>query len=764
MPHRTSRQWTRTRAGRVGRICCGQYQVGLHSTGVTVGVVFNTHAFNRHAFSKHVVRPVRAAIAAAIGVTLVVSMAGAAGAGPGTAAAYQGPRPWLDSGAPIEQRVTDLLAQMTLDEKIQLMYGQTLPATSLATGYIPGIDRLGIPPMTFSDGPVGLRDRFGVPGRRPATALPSSASLAATFDPALAEQYGALLGLEARSRGMHVLYGPAMNIVRVPVGGRNFEYFSEDPYLTSQLAAPYVRGVQSERVAAQVKHFAVNNQEDSRKTASSNVDERTLREIYLRPWEETIRQAHPWSLMCANNPVNGVYSCENTALLHDVLAGEWGFDGVVGSDYAATHSAVGSVQAGLDQSFTLRDWGAHYRDLPELVRSGAVAESTIDERVRRILRMIIRIGLLDGDRDIPTVDVAAHGAFARKAAAEGTVLLRNDRSLLPINTDSVRSIAVLGSYAVTPYTGGRGSSRVLPYYTVSPVAGITTRAGAGISVSSDDGSDPARAAALAAAADLAVVVIGDDAAEGSDRTTMDLPAAHNDLVERVVAANPNTIVVLNTGAPVTMPWLDRVHTLVEVWYAGQEVGNALADVLFGDVDPSGRLPVTFPTSADQSPSMGAPRFPAGPNGYDYTEGLHVGYRGYDAEGLTPLFPFGYGLSYTSFTYSKPCVTPAARGGDGASVSFTVTNTGQRAGTTVAQVYVGFPAAAGEPPRQLAGFERVTLPAGGSQRVTVKLPASAFRVWSVGQGWKVPGGRYTVQVGTSSRDLPLSVPLLLAGTR
>ena len=291
-------------------------------------------------------------------------------------------------GLPIEQRVAVLLSALTLDEKARLMYGVKPPSTSPAAGYIPGIARLGIPPQIFSDGPVGVRD--SATDSRRATALPATVSLAASFHPGLAREYGKLMGNEARARGVDVLYGPAMNIVRVPVGGRNFEYFSEDPYLTAQLAVPYVLGVQSQRVAAQIKHFALNNQENARHTASSNAGERAMQEIYFPAWQAAVQQGHSWSLMCGNNKVNGTYACENSTLLNSTLIGKWGFDGVVGSDYAATRSALGSVKSGLDQSFTLKDWGAFYRDLPQLVRSGKVPLSTVDERVRRILRMMFR--------------------------------------------------------------------------------------------------------------------------------------------------------------------------------------------------------------------------------------------------------------------------------------------------------------------------------------------------------------------------------------
>ncbi len=698
-------------------------------------------------------------------VPTVVSDARSAEAGPVVPLAQ---RHWLAADQPVEQRVGQLLAALTLEEKARLMYGVAAPPSSGPAGYVRGVPRLGIPPLVLSDGPLGLRDsaRSGV--RRPATALPAGVALAASFDPALAAAYGGVLGAEARARGVHVLYGPAINIVRHPLGGRGFEYPGEDPHLAAELAVPYVRAVQRHRVAAQPKHFALNSQENGRHSLSSNADERTVREIYLPAFRAAVQRGGAWSVMCANNPVNGVYSCENAWLLRDVLHREWRFDGVVGSDYSATRSAVGSVRAGLDQSFSWRDWGAHYRDLPELVRRGTVARSTVDERVRRILRMMVRIGLFDPPAappavDVAAADVAAHLRVARTAAVHGTVLLRNSRGLLPLDAARTRSVAVIGPYAATAHPGGEGSSRVLARQPVSPVAGVAGRVGAAVAVRTDDGADPARAAALAAASDVAVVVVGDVNREGADRPAMSLPDAQNELVSRVVTANPDTVVVLNTGGPVAMPWLSAASTVLQAWYPGEQNGAALADVLFGDEDPSGRLPVTFPAAADQSPAVGAPRYPAGPAGYEYAEGLRVGYRGFDALRRTPLFPFGFGLSYTTFRYAGLDVTPVtADGRTELRVRFTVSNTGGRPGVAVPQVYLGFPARTGEPPRQLKAFTRLRLAPGERRTVTLMLTGPALRIWLPGVGWHVPAGTYRVHVGASSGHLPLTAAVAVGG--
>jgi beta-glucosidase len=670
-------------------------------------------------------------------------------------------RTWLATDQPLEVRIRQLLSAMTLDEEVRLMYGVAAPPTSGPAGYVRGIERLGVPALVLSDGPLGLRDSARSPLRRPATALPAGLALGASFDPGLAREYGDVLGAEARDRGVHVLYGPAINIVRHPLGGRNFEYLGEDPFLTAALAAPYIKGVQDHRVAAQVKHFALNSQENGRHTLSSNADERTVREIYLPAFQAALQTGGAWSLMCANNPVNGVYACENKQFLRNVVGREWGFDGVVGSDYSATRSAVASVNAGLDQSFSWRDWGAYYRDLPALVRKGKVARATVDERVRRILRMMFRIGMFDPPVPTAGIDPAAHRRVARTAAEQGTVLLRNDRRLLPLDAAAITSIAVIGPYAITAHPGGAGSSQVIARQPVDPATGIATRAGAMITVRTDDGSDPARAAALAARSDVAVVVAGDTSREGADRPTMNLPTGQDTLIASVAASNPDTVVVLNTGGPVAMPWLPSVSTLLEAWYPGEQNGTALARVLFGDADPSGRLPMTFPVSVAQSPADGAPRYPAGPKGYDYAEGLQVGYRGFDALGRTPLFPFGFGLSYGTFRYSAIAVTPTKnRTGTTLSVRFTVTNTGARPGVQIPQVYVGFPGSAGEPPRQLKAFTRLALAPGAKRTVALAVAPAALRIWTAARGWHTPAGSYRVQVGTSSRDLMLtrSVPV------
>ena len=697
-------------------------------------------------------------IAAAVTAT-ALSLPGAASDVSNIARASTGTRcgpdgPWFNTRQAINRRVSELLSCMTLADKVRELYGVAPPTSSSPVGYVQGDAHLGIPPLILSDGPAGLTDYHPDTEPRPATALPAPVSLAASFDPGLAQSYGKLLGTEARARGVDVLYGPAINTVRVPQGGRNFEYLGEDPNMASQLVVSEVKGIQAERVAAQVKHFALNDQENDRKTTSSDADPRTMREIYLAPFQAAVQVGGAWSVMCANNEVNGTYACQNDQLLRAILDKGWGFNGVVGSDYAATHDAVASIRAGLDQSFTLADWGEYYSQLATLVTDGKVPVKLVNDATTRVLRLMFRVGLFDHLPSPPPVNVQADGAFARAAAEEGTVLLKNSGDALPLNPTNIKSIAVIGPYAAQAYTGGGGSSHVLPYYTVSPVAGLEARFGSGIQVTTADGSSIPAAVALAKSASVAIVIVGDQEQEGRDRPNIDLPGNQDSLIASVAAANPRTIVVLNTGAPVTMPWLDSVPAVVEAWYPGEEDGNALAAVLAGDVDPSGKLPETFPVDLAQDPAHSPPRYPAQDGVYEYSEGLDVGYRWYDAKNLTPLFPFGFGLSYTTFAFEGLQLTTLA--GGSVQVTATIQNTGGVAGADVVQVYVGDPPSAGEPPHQLKAFLRVSLASGSSQQVTFTLPAAAFSVWDdTTSQWVVPGGTYDILVGDSSRQLPLT---------
>ncbi|WP_433186158.1 glycoside hydrolase family 3 C-terminal domain-containing protein [Actinoallomurus sp. CA-150999] len=654
-----------------------------------------------------------------------------------------------------EQRAAALVAQMTLDEKITQTHTTGKGAGGISR-LVPGIPRLGIPDFLISNGPAGV-GTGAVPTQPDATALPAPVALAAGFDPGLARQYGVVEGRETGNVGHSLLEAPDVNMVRVYQNGRAFENYGEDPYLASRLAVANIQGIQSQGVLAEVKHYAANDQETNRKTINEQIDDRTLHEIHLPAFEAAVKEGHVASVMCAYPSINGSFACENKHLLADVLRGQWGFRGFVQSDASATHTAVGSADAG--QDLELRDNGPYDEELKQAVLDGKVSMQQLDTMIVRRLAIEIRAGLFDHPRTVTPIDAAAGGAVARSVAEQTAVLLKNTGSALPLNAKGLKSIAVVGPYAQAAHPGGGGSSHVKPLYTVSPVEGIQKRVGAGVTVQSADGSDAAAAAKLAASSDVAVVVVGDVEKEGADRANLSLSADQDQLVRSVVAANPHTIVVLNSGAPVLLPWIDSVPAVLETWYPGEEDGNALAGLLFGDVNPSGKLPVTFPRSETQTPVSTPERYPGVNGTATYSEKLEVGYRWYDAQGEQPLFPFGYGLSYTSFRFGHLTVSPRADSHGHVTVGVDVSNTGSRTGAEVAQVYVTAPASAGEPPKQLKGFAKVTLRPGQTKHVTLRLDARAFSIWdTASQRWTVVGGRHVIAVGDSSRNLPVSAPV------
>ncbi|WP_433894333.1 glycoside hydrolase family 3 C-terminal domain-containing protein [Streptomyces sp. CA-111067] len=683
---------------------------------------------------------------AAVAVSAALAFAGA----PAATAAGRHPTP--------EQRATALVARMTLDEKITELHGVQ---NADHQRYVPGVDRLGIPPLAVTNGPAGVGPGDD-PVQQPATALPAPISLAASFDTSLARQYGVVTGAETGDLGENVLEGPDVNIARVPVSGRTFEGYGEDPYLAGQLSVGNIKGIQSQGVIAEVKHYAANNQETNRGSVNEIIDDRTEHEIYLPQFEASVKQGGAGAVMCAYNRVNGPYNCENDHLLQNVLRGQWAFDGFVQSDFGAAHSTVASAEAGMDLEMPT---GIYYDTaMRQAVQSGRISERSIDTLLVDRFATMIRLGLFDRPAGTSPVPIAADGAFARDAAEQGTVLLKNSAAQLPLDASALHSVAVIGPYAGAAKTGGGGSSQVKPEYTVDPVDGIRDRAGAAVSVGYDSGADPAAAAALAAKSDVAVVMVGDDETEGQDKPSMALSGNQDQLVEAVEAANPHTVVVVKSGAPVLMPWAAEVPAVVETWYPGEEDGNAVAAVLFGDVNPSGKLPVTFPRSAADVPAHTPEQYP-GVNGTAvYSEGLDVGYRWYDSQGIAPLFPFGYGLSYTTFAFSHLKVTPVLTPDGQVTVGADVTNTGSRAGAEVAQVYLTDPASAGEPPRQLKGFAKVQLAAGQTRHVSFTLDQRAFSTWeSAAQQWGTHDGRYTVSVGDSSRDLPLAAAVQVRST-
>ncbi len=700
------------------------------------------------------------------------------------AAGRCGDHPWCDTSLSADQRAGLLLAQMTLDEKLELMGGDDStgvlnpPFGQPHTGTSNGIPRLGIPTTYFSDGPVGSRQ-----GK--ATPLPSAIGLAASFDPALARRHGAVIGNEAKLKGNDFVFAPTVNIMRTPLGGRTFEGYGEDPFLTSRIAVGWLGGLQGEGVVGNVKHYAANNQEGSRTQPGSNrfvvdarVDERTLREIYLPAFEAAVKEADVGTVMAAYNALNGSPATENRHLLLDVLKGDWGFKGFVLTDYEAQRSTVNAANNGLELELPQAQY---FR--PELLRAAIAArqigEDVIDEHLRRILRTYFAYGLMDRDahpNDDALIDKAAHDRETAAIEEGSIVLLRNEGSLLPVDPATVRSIAVIGPDGER-YRSGGGSSNISPFTPpTTPCAGLRARGeAAGIAVTCETSPDAGAATAAAKAADLAVVVASDNQTEFIDKACLDLQdrcdgnsAGDQDgRIAAVAAANPRTVVLLETGGPVLTPWWESVGAVVEAWYPGQEGGTAIARVLFGDADPGGRLPVTFPKRAEDIPTAGDPEaYPGTGTTVTYKEGVLVGYRHYDERGIEPRAPFGHGLSYTSFAYRNLRIRPRDARGTDVTVTADVRNTGTRAGVAVPQLYLGLPdpgAGVAQPPRALKGIAKLTLAPGASQRVEFVLDERSFSYWDVGaDDWALAPGCVDVSVGRSSRDLPLSGRLSLGG--
>lgn len=692
-------------------------------------------------------------LAAAAAVALATTF----GAGAGHAAETH---PWANTALSPHTRAELVVHAMTLDEKILELHGSQ---TSDHRRYVAPVDRLGIPALRITNGPVGVGpgDDPDVP---PATALPAAIGLASSFDPGLAKAYGSLMGEEVTHRGESLLEAPGVNIARVPQNGRNFEYLGEDPYLAGTMVAPEIRGIQDQGVIAEVKHYDANNQETDRNGINEIIDERTLREIYLPAFEDAVKDGDVGSAMCSYNRVNGPFACEDSFLLGDVLRGDFGFKGFVQSDFGATHSTVPSVRAGLDLEMPNANF---YADaLKQAVADGQVSVDQVDTMlVRRFTQMFAR-GLFDHPRTITPIPAQKDGAVARAIGEQSSVLLKNDHAQLPLDAGAVHSIAVIGPYAGAAHTGGGGSSQVNPLYTVKPVDGIKSHVGSDVTVSYDSGSSIDQAADAARKSDVAVVMVGERSSEGRDRPNLSLPGDQDALVEAVAAANPHTVVVVKSGGAVLMPWIDKVPAVLEAWYPGEEDGNIVADLLFGDTNPSGKLPVTFPKKEGDYPANTPEQFPGVNGTAHYSEGLEVGYRWNTAQHVEPLFPFGYGLSYTTFAYRHLTATPVLTPGAGGRVhvGVDVTNTGSRTGADVAQVYLSFPAAAGEPPIQLKAFRKVTLRPGQTRHLTFTLDQRAFSIWhSKGRGWTTVDGTYTVRVGNSSAHLPLSAPVHVART-
>ena len=663
-------------------------------------------------------------------------------------------RPWMNRSATPEQRTDLLLKAMSLDEKIALMHGVEPSPIQGYAGYVPPIPRLGIPAITEADGRAGVGN-----GATNVTLLPAPIAAAASWDPSLLHAYGKVLGEEQWKKGTNVELGPSIDVVRVPEWGRTFESYGEDPYLNAQMAVAEIQGIQSEGPIADANMYVTMNQESNRFREDSIVDERTLHEIYLRPFAAAIQQGHVGTIMCAYVKTNGIYSCENKDLLTTILRHELHFDGWVMSDWGATHSTIDSVEHGLNQEMPS---GKYFGEpLLQAVQSHQVSEALIDARVRQILLPMFRQGIFDhSDHGSWSADVRTpeHAAFSRAVAEQGMVLLENQGGILPLAKTA--SIAVIGEAGGSkPKAEGGGSSRVVAPYVVSPVDGLRKAAASAERISYVDGSDLSAAATAAHKAQVAIVFVSTKEGEGSDRANLSLPGNQDQLIEAVVAANPKTIVVLNTGGPVLMPWADKVAGILEAWYPGQEDGNAIAAVLYGEVNPSGKLPLTFPRTAIAIPTATQQQWPGVDGRSIYSEKLNVGYRWYDATHTQPLFPFGFGLSYTTFRLSHLTIHPTSVHGDSSlqrvQVRVDVTNTGKRSGAEVVEVYVGQPAANGEPPHQLRAFGKVRLQAGETKSVTLALDPRSFSIYDASaRGWISPPGRYAILAGTSSRDLPL----------
>jgi beta-glucosidase len=663
---------------------------------------------------------------------------------------------------------SSLLAELTLEEKTSLCLGSDFWHTT-------PVERLGIPAIMVSDGPHGLRtqpeeaDHVGISGSLPATCFPTACALGSSWDPELVRRIGEALGREARAQGVAVVLGPGINIKRSPLCGRNFEYVSEDPLLSGVLGTAMIEGVQSQGVGTSLKHYAANNQETDRLRVSAEVDERTLREIYLAGFEWAVTQARPWTVMCSYNKVNGVYASEHTWLLTTVLRDEWGFDGLVVSDWGAVHDRVAALVAGLDLEMP-PNRGVSDAAIVTAVRTGQLDEHVLDTAVARVLQLVDRA--TTGTAPPPVLDADAHHALARAAATDCAVLLKNEDRLLPLRPSPGDTIAVIGEFARTPRYQGAGSSQVNPTRVdvaldelragVPDSVEIAFAAGYGIGTTDRDGQLAEEAVALARRAEVVVAFLGlpaADESEGFDRTNIDLPANQTALLARLADANPNLAVVLANGSVVRLSdWEQHAKAVLECWLSGQGAGGAVADLLLGAANPSGRLAETLPLRLEDTPCY--LNFPGETGHVRYGEGIFVGYRGYDALDRQVSYPFGHGLSYTSFSYADLTTNITGRPQDSdlvVNVSCRVTNTGDRRGKEVVQLYVRDPeASVARPVRELKAFAKADLDPGEATVVEFALNARDLSYWSTSvNDWVLEGGEFELAVGASSRDLRLT---------
>ena len=662
--------------------------------------------------------------------------------------------------------ITALISQMTLEEKAGLCSG-------LDFWHTKPVERLGVPPVMVSDGPHGLRkqdqqaDHLGMNESIQAVCMPAACATAASFDRELIGEMGRAIGKSCQHEQLSVVLGPAVNIKRSPLCGRNFEYFSEDPYLAGEMSASFIAGVQSQNVGTSIKHFAANNQEHRRMSSSSNIDERTLREIYLPAFETSVKEAQPWTVMCSYNRLNGTYASENPWLLTQVLRDEWGFEGYVMSDWGAVSNRVAGLAAGLDLEMPASG-GINDAKIVEAVRSGELDEAILDRAVERILTVNYRY--LENAKPETPWDKEADHLLSARIAGECMVLLKNEDGILPLSRED--EVAFLGEFAEKPRFQGGGSSHINCFKKTSALEaaqGLKVTYARGYDAAADETTDALIAQAVEAArkAKVAVVFAGlpdSYESEGYDRPHMRLPECQNRLIEAVAQANANTVVVLHNGSPVEMPWLPKVKAVLEAYLGGQAVGIATVRVLYGEVNPSGHLAETFPVKLSDNPSY---LFYGGEGDEaDYREGVFVGYRYYDRKEQDVLFPFGHGLSYTTFAYSSLRLS-AQRITDQETLTatVTVTNTGSRAGKTVVQLYVGDPVSSVfRPVRELKGFEKVELQPGESKEVTFTLGKRAFAYWNTQlHDWYVESGDFTIEIGQSSRRIEVSAVVQVDST-
>ncbi len=706
---------------------------------------------------------------------------------------YDGPA-YLDDSQPIEVRVEDALSRMTLEEKVKILHAQSKFSSA-------GVPRLGIPELWTTDGPHGIRPEVLWDEWEQAewtndscVAFPALTCLAATWNEEMSALYGKSIGEEARFREKDVLLGPGVNIYRTPLNGRNFEYMGEDPFLASKMVVPYVQEVQKNGVAVCVKHYALNNQESRRHEYDAVVDDRALYEIYLPAFKAAVQEGGAWSIMGAYNYYKGQHACHNEYLLNDILKGEWGFDGVVISDWGGTHDTDQAITNGLDLEFgtwtdgltmgATNGYDAYYLAEPYLakLREGTASEDVLNDKVRRVLRLMFRTAM-NNDKPFGSLCSPEHYEAARRIAGEGIVLLKNDNDVLPIDLSSAGKIAVIGENAIKMMTVGGGSSSLKAQHECTPLEGLIAAAGDKIVyergyvgdvsgsyngvVTGQDLSESrseeqliADAVALAKTADAVIFVGGLNKAshqdcEDSDRYHLELPYAQDKVIEALAEVNPNLAVVIISGNAVAMPWVDKVNAIVEGWYIGSQMGNALADVIFGKVNPSGKLPFTFPAKLEDNGAHALGAYDPQDLSVEYKEGIYVGYRWAEKQNIKPLFAFGHGLSYTDFTYGEAkCSKPSVKAGSNVKVSIDVTNSGKVAGMEVVQLYIGDEESSLERPvKELKGFRKISLEPGETKTVTFEIEPDMLKFFDDAKHeWVLEPGRFTAYVGSASDDI------------